>query len=152
MVLPMALALAGMLFVGASAARSGERRLHGAVPMFIAALGLAVGAWTQSPVLGLVCVCLAGIGVYAAFGVWWSYPTSFLSGAAAAGAVGLINSFGNIGGYVGPYITGWVKDHTGSFQWACVVLAGSLLAAGLLMLTLRRTDAAPGPAVSGSAS
>jgi len=72
-------------------------------PCFLAAVGMMGGVWRPDPRLGFVAVCLAGIGVYSAFGVWWSYPTTFLSGAAAAGAVGMINSFGNIGGYVGPF-------------------------------------------------
>jgi len=70
--------------------------------------------------------------------VWWSYPTTFLSGAAAAGAVGLINSVGNLGGFVGPYITGWMQQRSGSFTGAMLYLAVSLALAGLLILTLRR--------------
>ena len=88
--------------------------------------------------LAFVFLCVAAIGVYAPFGVWWSYPTSFLSGSAAAGAIGLINSFGNVGGFVGPYLTGYIKTSTGSFTWAWVYLALSLLASGFLMLTMRR--------------
>ncbi|MEW6515356.1 MAG: MFS transporter [candidate division FCPU426 bacterium] len=137
-VIPMSLALLGMLFVGYSSSRTGEKRWHGALPMFLAALAFLAGTWLQVPWLGFVAVCLAGVGVYSAFGVWWSYPTTFLTGAAAAGAVGLINSSGNVGGYVGPYLTGLVKTLTGSFQWAYVFLAVSLALAGLLMLTLKK--------------
>jgi MFS transporter, ACS family, tartrate transporter len=137
-VIPMTLALLGMLGVGYSSARTGEKRWHGAIPMFLAALALFAGTWLKSPWLGFVSVCVAGIGVYSAFGVWWSYPTTFLAGAAAAGAVGLINSSGNVGGYVGPYLTGLVKSLTGSFQWAYLFLAVSLTLAGALMLTLKR--------------
>ena len=108
--------------------------------MFLAAAGMGIGTFVHLPLANLALVCLAAVGVYSAFGVWWSYPTSFLSGAAAAGAVGFINSFGNIGGYVGPYFTGVIRDLTGSFQAAYVSLAGLLLCAGLLMLTLRRTS------------
>lgn len=137
-VIPMTLSLLAMVAVGVSSSRSGEKRWHGAWPMFIGAMGLGIGTFLKEPLLNLVFVCLAAIGVYSAFGVWWSYPTSFLSGAAAAGAVGLINSFGNVGGYVGPYLTGFVKNMTGSFQGAYVCLACSLFAAGLLMLTLKK--------------
>ena len=70
------------------------------------------------------------------------YPTTFLSGAAAAGAVGLINSVGNLGGFVGPFITGWMKERTGSFTGAMLYLAASLALAGLLILTLPRSPAA----------
>ena len=135
--LPMSLALFGMLFVGWSGTRTGERRWHGAIPMFLGAAGLVAGAVTADPVLGVLCLCVAGIGVYGAFGVWWSYPTSFLTGAAAAGAVGLINSIGNVGGWVGPYFAGFIKDRTGSMQWAYVALSASLVLAGISMLSLR---------------
>ncbi len=136
-VIPMALSLIAMIYAGNSSSRTGEKRWHGAVPMFLGAIGLGVGTFIKDPLLNFMFVCITAIGVYSAFGVWWSYPTAFLSGAAAAGAIGLINSFGNVGGYVGPYLTGFVKDMTGSFHGAYLYLAGSLLAAGLLMLTLK---------------
>lgn len=137
-VIPMTLALLGMVAVGYSSARTGEKRWHGAMPMFLASLAMFAGTWLKSPWLGFAMVCLAGVGVYSAFGVWWSYPTTFLAGAAAAGAVGLINSCGNVGGYVGPFLTGWVKDATGSFQWAYLFLSASLALSGILMLTLKK--------------
>jgi sugar phosphate permease len=137
-VIPMTLALGGMLLVGYSSARTGEKRWHGAIPMFLAAAGMGLGPFLKTPSGSFAAVCLAGIGVYGAFGVWWSYPTTFLSGAAAAGAIGLINSFGNVGGFLGPYLTGVMKDLTGSVQGAYLYLAASLLAAGVLMLTLRK--------------
>ncbi len=139
-VIPMLLSLAGMILVGYSSSRKGEKRWHGAVPMFLGAIGLGIGTFIQNPVLNLAFVCIAAIGVYSAFGAWWSYPTTFLSGAAAAGAVGLINTFGNIGGYVGSYLTGFIKDFTGSYHAAFVALAGMLVASGLLMLTLGREN------------
>jgi ACS family tartrate transporter-like MFS transporter len=82
--------------------------------------------------------------VYGAFGVWWSYPTTFLSGAAAAGAVGLINSAGNVGGFVGPYLIGWIKEKSGSFTWAWIYLAASLTLAGLLILTFKKATSEDG--------
>jgi predicted MFS family arabinose efflux permease len=136
--IPMTLALGGMMFAGYSSSRTGEKRWHGAIPLFLAALGMGLGAWSQDPLWGFACVCLAGVGVYGPFGVWWSYPTTFLSGAAAAGAIGLINSCGNVGGFLGPYFTGLVKEATGSVELAYAGLAGSLLAAGSLLLTLRK--------------
>jgi nitrate/nitrite transporter NarK len=69
--------------------------------------------------------------------VWWSYPTTFLSGAAAAGAIGLINSCGNLGGFVGPYFTGWMKDLSGSMDVAFLAFAAFLALAGSLMLSLK---------------
>jgi MFS transporter, ACS family, tartrate transporter len=141
-VIPMTLALLGMVLVGWSSSRHNEKRWHGAIPMFLAAAGMLGGVCLSDPGLGFAAVCLAGIGVYSAFGVWWSYPTTFLSGAAAAGAIGMINSSGNVGGYVGPFFAGWIKTLTGSFQWAYLFFAVLLTLAGLLMLTLKeeRTD------------
>jgi sugar phosphate permease len=138
MVIPMAVALVAMLGVGHSASRTGEKRWHGAIPMFVAALGMGLAPLLEQPLLRFLCVCLVGMGVYGAFGVWWSYPSTFLAGTAAAGAIGLINSCGNVGGYLGPYLTGVVKHWTGSFDLAYLCLAVSLLGAGLLMLTLKR--------------
>jgi ACS family tartrate transporter-like MFS transporter len=137
-VIPMTLALVGMLFVGYSSSRTREKRWHGAIPMFMASLAMLGGIWMKAPWIGFLFVCLAGVGVYSAFGVWWSYPTAFLTGAAAAGAVGLINSCGNIGGYVGPFLAGWIRTMTGSFQWAYLFFAVSLSLAGALMLTLKK--------------
>jgi len=137
-VIPMALSLIAMIYTGNSSARTGEKRWHGAVPLFLGAAGMGIGAFIPDPQVNLLFVCLTAVGVYSAFGVWWSYPTTFLSGTAAAGAVGLINSFGNVGGYVGPYLTGFIKELTGSFVWAYVLLACSLAAAGVLMLTLKK--------------
>jgi MFS family permease len=137
-VVPMALSMFSMMYIGASSSRTEEKRWHGAVPLFLAALGMGAGAFVRDPQVNFLFVCCTAIGVYGAFGIWWAYPTTFLSGAAAAGAVGLINSCGNIGGYVGPYLNGYVRDATGSFLWASVALAGMLASGGALMLTLTK--------------
>ena len=137
-VIPMLLSLIAMLYTGSSSSKTGEKRWHGALPMFIGAAGMGIGTFISNPSVNFIFVIITAIGVYSAFGVWWSYPTTFLSGMAAAGAVGLINSFGNVGGYVGPYLTGFIKGMTGSFHWAYIYLACSLTAAGVLMLTLKR--------------
>jgi ACS family tartrate transporter-like MFS transporter len=138
-VIPMTLALLGFLFVGHSSSKSGEKRWHVAIPMFIGAVGMGLAPFVHDPLASLFLVCLSAIGVYVGMGVWWTYPTSFLSGPAAAGAVGMINSIGNTGGWVGPYLTGFVKELTGSFQWAYIYLSFSLAVAGLLILTLRKS-------------
>lgn len=136
--IPMTLALIGFVVNGNSSSRTGEKRWHVAIPMFIGAFGLSVGTFVTDPIWSFIMVCVSAIGVYVGMGVWWSYPTSFLSGAAAAGAVGLINSVGNIGGWVGPYLVGFIKDVTGSFTWAYLYLAFSLFVAGVVILTLRK--------------
>ena len=138
-VVPLTCSLAFMIAIGHSSSKTGERRWHGALCLFIGAVGLGVGAFVTNPVISFCFVTLSAVGVYGALGVWWSYPTTFLSGAAAAGAVGLINSAGNAGGFVGPYLIGWIKEKSGSFTWAWIYLAASLTAAGLLILTFKKT-------------
>jgi MFS transporter, ACS family, tartrate transporter len=136
--LAMIASLAASAYTGHSSSKRNERRWHGAAHLFLAAIGMAAGAFTHSPALYFFFLVLTAIGVYAPMAVWWSYPTSFLSGTAAAGAVGLINSMGNLGGFAGPYVIGWVRQTTGSFAIAMVCLSLSLAAAGLLILTLRK--------------
>ena len=142
--IPMLISLLASAYNGHHSSKHNEKRWHGAIPLFIGAIGLGVGVFMHNPVIAFFFVILANIGTYAPMAVWWSYPTTFLSGAAAAGAIGMINSCGNLGGFVGPYLTGWIKTATGSFAGAYVYLACSLTAAGLLILTLRKqvpTDA-----------
>lgn len=137
-IIPMTAALLAMVFLGYSSSKTGEKRWHGAIGLFIGSVGMGWGVFTQNAWLSFFCLTLAAIGNFAPFGVWWSYPTTFLSGTAAAGAIGLINSCGNIGGFLGPYITGFIKESTGSFNGAWLYLAVSLLLAGLMVLTLKK--------------
>ncbi len=133
----MTLATLAMFAVGHSSSITGEKKWHGAIGMFLASIGMILGPIIPNSNLSFLFLCFAGIGVFSSMGVWWSYPTTFLRGAAAAGAVGLINSVGNIGGFVGPYLTGFLKDKTGSYVSAWIYMSMSLLAAGIMMLTLR---------------
>jgi nitrate/nitrite transporter NarK len=118
--IPMLISLLASAYNGHSSSKRNEKRWHGAIPMFIGAIGLAVGVFMHNPVVAFFFVILANIGTYAPMAVWWSYSTTFLSGPAAAGAIGMINSCGNLGGFVGPYLTGWIKTATGSFTGAYV--------------------------------
>jgi sugar phosphate permease len=138
----MIVSLAASVYTGHSSSKRDEKRWHGAFHMFLAALGVGAAAFTRDPWLFLLFLTLAAIGTYAPMSVWWSYPTTFLSGSAAAGAIGLVNSIGNLGGFVGPYLTGWVRQTTGSFAGALLYLALSLTLAGLLILTLRKVPKA----------
>jgi sugar phosphate permease len=139
----MLVSLLASVYTGHSSSKRNEKRWHGAGHMFLAAIGVGAGAFTRDPWILLFFVTLAAVGTYAPMSVWWSYPTTFLSGAAAAGAVGMINSVGNLGGFLGPYLTGWVRQTTGSFAAALLYLALSLAAAGLLILTLERMPPEP---------
>ena len=134
----MLVSLVASAYTGHSSSKRNEKRWHGALHMFLAAIAIGAGAFVHAPWPYSLLMTMAAVGTYAPMSVWWSYPTTFLSGSAAAGAIGLINSMGNLGGFAGPYITGWIKNTTGSFDGAMVYLSLSLAAAGLLMLTMRR--------------
>lgn len=137
-VIPMTMSLLFMLWIGHSSSITGEKRWHGAVGLFLATLGMTLGTFTDNKWLAFACLCITAIGIYSPMGVWWSYPTTFLSGAAAAGAIGLINSCGNFGGFVGTYLMGIFKQWTGSSEGGSRILALFMLVAALLMLTCKR--------------
>jgi MFS transporter, ACS family, tartrate transporter len=121
--------------IGASSDRSGRRALHFCISALIAALGFAIAAAGKSDVVVIFGFCLASGGVYAGLATFWTVPPIFLGGTAAAGAFALINSFGNLSGYYGPYMMGWMRQLTGDYKaglWFCVVVP--LIAAGVMAL------------------
>jgi ACS family tartrate transporter-like MFS transporter len=138
-------AAVAMVLVGRASDLSGERRWHLAVSAAVGAAGLLLAATTRAPVLSLGALSLAAVGIWGTFGPFWAMPPEFLGGTAAAGAIALINSIGNLGGFAGPYVVGLVKQTTHSFAGGMLVMAASLVAAGMLALTLpvpvRETDA-----------
>jgi D-galactonate transporter len=126
-----------MVGIGMHSDRTGERRLHVAIPAFAAALGLVGSAYLHTPALALAALSLAAAGLASTLGPFWSLPTAFLTGTAAAGGIALINSVGNLGGFVGPYAVGWVKEHTHSFEKGLLTLAACATLAGIIALTAR---------------
>lgn len=152
--LPYVVCLICMLIVGWSSDRTGERRWHTSAPLWVMAAGLSIGGLI--PVHGLIWVvvgfCIAGAGVYSYMPSFWALPAMYLSGTAAAVAIGLINSIGNLGGFVGPYLMGYIRTRTGSFELAMAILVAMLLAAGGLVFLLPREGARAGqpPAPSGA--
>jgi MFS family permease len=89
---------------------------HTAVGIFAAAAGLIVAAFLDDPRAKMLAFCVAGFGIFGALPVFWTLRTAFLSGAAAAGGgIAIINSIGNLAGFVGPSVMGLIKDSTGSF-------------------------------------
>jgi ACS family tartrate transporter-like MFS transporter len=126
-----------ILIVGRTSDRMNERRWHTVVPILLAAFGLGLSVVTANYIaIAVTCLCLAGLapGAWPAF---WALPTAFLTGSAAATAVGLINSVGNLGGFIGPYAVGYLKTSTGSYAAGVWVLAGCSLFAALLAIGLR---------------
>jgi ACS family tartrate transporter-like MFS transporter len=126
-----------MILIGASSDRSGERLLHIAIPSAIAALGFVASAYFTSPVPGMLALTVAAVGDLSTRGPFWALPTRFLVGTAAAGGIALINTLGSLGGFVGPYAVGLIRDLTGGFAGGLVFLAFLLLAAAVAAVRLR---------------
>src|SRR5262245_19748739 len=134
--LPYCVAFVAILVVGWSSDRTRERRWHTAVSMIVASLGLLLSVVAQDQVVLAVCMfCFAGAGMYSYLPGFWALPTSFLTGTAAAASVGLINSIGNLGGFAGPYIVGYLSETTHSFLGGVLYLSVSALVAAALVLT-----------------
>jgi D-galactonate transporter len=139
--LPYCAGLAAMLLVGWTSDRTGERRWHTAVSLLVVSLGLVLSAVANQRVgLAVGMFCLAGAGLYSYLPGFWALPTAFLTESAAAVAVGLINSVGNLGGFVGPYVVGYLTKSTGSFYAGVIYLSCSALASACLILCVRHTS------------
>jgi nitrate/nitrite transporter NarK len=110
-----------------------ERVMHVGAPLLLTAVALGVSSQLTDPSLTMIVLTVAALGVFCCFGVFWTLPTAWLSGTAAAGGIALINSIGNLAGFGGPYLIGWIKDQTGSTSHGLLALAVLPLIAGLLV-------------------
>src|SRR5271170_2442985 len=110
-----------------------ERVMHVGAPLLLTAVALGASSTISDPTMTMVVMTIAAIGVFCTFAVFWALPTAWLSGTAAAGAIALINSIGNLAGFGGPYLIGWVKEATGNTSTGLLVLSLLPLAAGLLV-------------------
>jgi ACS family tartrate transporter-like MFS transporter len=138
--LPYCVALVAILFVGWSSDRTKERRWHTALSMIVASIGLLLSVVAQDQTaLAVLMFCVAGAGMYSYLPGFWALPTSFLTGTAAAASIGLINSIGNLGGFAGPFVVGYLSQATNSFLGGVLYLATSALVAAGLILSLRAT-------------
>jgi D-galactonate transporter len=135
--IPYVVGVIGIVWWGRRSDAKLERRFHTSFALFIAAAGLTVGAFLNDPTAKMVAFSVAGFGIFGALPVFWTLPTAFLSGAAAAGGIAIINSIGNLAGFVGPSVMGMIKDATGSFTNGLLVLVGVALVALVIVLLLR---------------
>jgi MFS transporter, ACS family, tartrate transporter len=136
-----------MVLWGRRSDRLGERRWHVVWPALWAACGLFVASFEVSPAIALIAAAIAVSGRWSCIPPFWGLPTAFLSGTAAAGGIALINAVGNLGGFVGPYLMGALKDATGTYSVGLRLLAGAYILGGLVVLSLR-TRAAAQPEVA----
>jgi ACS family tartrate transporter-like MFS transporter len=138
--IPYALACIGLVLWGRHSDATGERSWHVALPPLLAALALAAGGWLTEPVAAFGGLCLAAIGIYAGLPAFWALASRGLQGAAAAGAIALINSLGNIGGFFGPAAIGFVKERTGSFAISMLFIASCLVVGAAVVMWERARD------------
>ncbi|MEP6916913.1 MAG: MFS transporter [Acidobacteriota bacterium] len=151
--LPYVVGLVSIVMWGRRSDRKRERRYHTAFPMFIAAAGLAAAAVIDNPAMKMAALMVAGFGIFGNLPVFWTLPTAFLSGPAAAGGIALVNSIGNLAGFAGPYVMGWLKDATGTYEAGLLSLAAAGITSMIIVLALghdHSLEHAPAPAAGRS--
>jgi D-galactonate transporter len=137
--IPYIAALIAMNLFGHSADRRRERRWHLIIPALLGAVGFSMAAvFTGSTVLALISLSIAAAGVLTCAPLFWSLPTAFLGGSAAAAGIAVVNSVGNLAGFVSPYMIGAVKDATGSVEVPMFILSGILLLGALCVFSTRK--------------
>ena len=134
---PALIGVVVMVLHGRSSDRRAERRWHFAAAVFWAAAGLVLASLPIPPGIALVGLALAVSGRWSAIAPFWGLSTAFLTGRAAAAAIALINSVGNLGGFAGPYLMGYLKDLTGDYTLGLRLLGGVLFLGGLVALRRR---------------
>ena len=138
--IPPIISVVAMILWSRHSDKTNERTWHVALACLTAAVGLAIAASTGS-MFGLVAaLTIVNVGISCSKPPLWSMPTMFLSGAAAATGIATINSIGNLGGFAGPAMIGWVKDQTGSFAGGLYFVAGLLILSTVLTLVLSFTQ------------
>ena len=126
----------GMVYWGRHSDRTGERREHTALAALVAGAGIAASTLIDDPTGKMIALSIAGFGVFAVLPVFWTLPTTFLSGTAAAGGIAIINSIGNLSGFAGPFVMGKMKDATGSYTVGLLAVSATVFLAMLIALSL----------------
>jgi MFS transporter, ACS family, tartrate transporter len=150
--LPYVVGVISIVVWGRRSDRKLERRFHCAFPLAVAATGIAVSTAIDDPTMKMVALSIAGFGIFGNLPVFWTLPTAFLSGPAAAGGIALINSIGNLAGFAGPFAMGRIKDLTGSYAGGLLSLAAAGYVAMIIVLVIghdhsleRRPEPVPHP-------
>jgi len=145
--IPYVAGVAGMILWGHFSDRVNERRWNLFAGCLLSAAALIFAGAMVGTIVAVAAMCLATVGFYGSKGPFWSLPNTILSGTAAAAGLAFINSVGNLGGWFGPTIVGWIADETGGFQGGLYALSGFCLLAALVTVigvaAPRRLTAAP---------
>jgi len=146
--IPYATAIFGLVLISRHSDRTGERKLHVAIPLAIGAAAFAIST-VVSPVVAIAALAVGLFFLLGSHPVFWAMPAALLSGPAAAVGIALINSIGNLGGFVGPYLVGLMKDATGSTDGGLLTLAVILVFGAFLATRVAHDPALERPPRSG---
>jgi ACS family tartrate transporter-like MFS transporter len=147
--LPYVVGTVGMVAWSWSSDRRDERRWHFVIAGLVAMIGLVAAGPMLGSLWALTAMSVAAIGLYGTKPAFWAMPGEFLSGPAAAGGIALINAIGNLGGFVGPFVLGWLKDATGTYEAGLYFLAACAFgSAAITFLAVRPAVAAAGPGLA----
>jgi ACS family tartrate transporter-like MFS transporter len=129
-----------MVIAGRHSDRTGERRWHVAAAAGVSGAGFVAAAYAHGLTMSIVALSVAMVGLASMFGPFWTLATSFVNGVGAAAGIALINSVGNVGGFVGPYLLGYIKDTTKSFSTGLILIGITVVVGGALVLMVRDTQ------------
>jgi MFS transporter, ACS family, tartrate transporter len=135
--IPYVAAAIAMVVVGLHSDHSRERRWHTALPAFAGAIALVGAAYSTSVGPSILAISVAVLGVFSVVGPFWAMPAAILSDSAAAAGIAFINSMGNLGGFVGPYVIGVVRTSTGQFKGGLLLVGAALAMSGVIALGVR---------------
>ena len=127
-----------LFFWSRNATRHGTRTWHVVGPAVIGGISIPLALYMNSPAATIAVITVTACAIFAALPVFWSIPSRFLTGAAAAAGIALINTAGNIAGFAAGYITGWLKDFSGSYTLSMFVVGGFMILSAVLMIALSR--------------
>ncbi len=133
--IPYGVCTLGMIWLSRHSDRTGERRIHYMFNVTAGALGLVLsGVFASNPVISILCLSIGTLGVVGSMPLFWPMPSAFLTGTAAAAGIGIVNSVGNLGGYIGPNIPVWAKQFSSDPSAALYTIAAVLMVGVLLVL------------------
>ena len=139
--IPYLPAAAVLFFWSRDASRRGVRGWHVGLPTLMGAIAVPLALLAHSPVARVALITVLACAVFGALPTFWSFPPRFLSGRAAASGIALINTVGNLAGLTGPWLTGWLKVTTGSYEASMCIVGGFMAVSGVLVFALARSTA-----------
>jgi len=140
---PSVVAVAAMVLWARHSDRTGERTWHVVLPCVLACVGLLLAGNASTALFVVLSLVIVNVGISSAKAPLWAMLSTFLSGAGAAAGIAMINSLGNLGGFVGPFVIGWLKNTTGSYTAGLYVVAASLALSAVVTLMLSRRTRGP---------